>query len=371
MTTDLAREIARFDPDVPLARASSPPASWYVDSAFHDLEADAVFSRHWLFACPADHVAEPGSWAAGRCGALPWVVVRDDDGALRAFHNVCRHRGAEVVRGCGRGELVCRYHAWRYRLDGRLRSAPRAGALQGFDRDALGLRPLAVHRWGPLILIHADPAAAAFAAPELDARLAATGWGSLRWTARRSYDVGCNWKIFNDNYLDGGYHIAHMHPTLDAQIDMSSYRTELFARSSLQSCPPSVDDARARVDVSARIGSGALYGWVHPTLMINRYGPVLDTNTVEALAADRCRVHFDFWFDGDADDEAAEFVAASMEQSHVTQLEDIDVSESVQVGTGSGAYDRGRYAPAWEKAIHHFHRLLAADLRAGGPPVTK
>jgi choline monooxygenase len=145
---------------------------------------------------------------------------------------------------------------------------------------------------------------------------------------------------------------------------MAEYRTELFERSSLQSAPATSGDPRARVDVAARIGEGALYGWVHPTLMINRYGPVLDTNTVEPIDAGRCRVHFDFWFDGDAEAAAAsEFVRSSMEQSHVTQLEDIDISESVQVGTSSASYDRGRYAPAFEAGIHHFHRLLAADLR--------
>jgi len=361
----VADEVLCFDPEVPLAGASSPPSSWYVDPAFHEVEERAVFGRRWLFACPADHVASPGSWAAGRVGALPWVVLRDDEGELRAFHNVCRHRAAEVVQGRGCGELVCRYHAWRYRLDGRLRSAPRAGAMEGFDRDGLGLHPLAVQRWGPLILVCADTMAGPFAAPELDALLAPTGWADLAWVARRSYDVACNWKVFNDNYLDGGYHIAHMHPTLDAQIDMKAYWTELLPGASVQTCPPVEGDPRATVDVTARIGSGAIYAWVHPTLMINRYGPVLDTNTVEPLAADRCRVHFDFWFDGDAGaaDESA-FVAQSMAQSHVTQLEDIDISESVQVGTGSRSFDRGRYAPAYEKAIHHFHRILAADLRS-------
>ena len=350
-----------FDPDVPLAAASSPPASWYVSPAFHDLEQRAVFSKSWLFACPADHVAEPGSWSAGVHGTLPWVVARGDDGELRAFNNVCRHRGAEVVQGTGCGELVCRYHAWRYLLDGSLRSAPRAGAMQGFDRDGLGLRPLGVQRWGPLVLIHRDPDAAAFVPGPLGDRLDAAGWADGTWVARRTYDVRCNWKVFNDNYLDGGYHIAHMHPSLDAQIDMRSYRTELLDGASLQTCPPT-DGSATDIDVATRIGGGAHYAWVHPSLMINRYGPVLDTNTVIPIAPDRCLVHFDFWFQGDAQ-ESADFVAASMEQSHTTQLEDIEISESVQRGMASGAFERGRYAPDHEGAIHHFHRILAGDLR--------
>jgi choline monooxygenase len=226
--------------------------------------------------------------------------------------------------------------------------------MKNFDRDVLSLTPLAVEQWGPLVLLHADADAAPFAPNHRGLTERLDGWADLRWVARRSYEVRCNWKVFNDNYLDGGYHIPHMHPSLDAQIAIGSYRTELFDGASVQTCPPSGA-------AGARIGEGALYAWIHPTLMINRYGPVLDTNTVVPLGPDRCVVHFDFWFAVDADED---FTAQSMAQSEVTQLEDIDISESVQLGTASPGFDRGRYAPNYEKAIHHFHRLLAADLRS-------
>ncbi len=367
-TSWLTDEIARFDPDLPLERASSPPSSWYTDPAFHALEQRAVFGRRWLFVCRSDQVAGPGSWASGCYGGMPWVVARDADGVLRAFHNVCRHRGAEVVKGDGDGDsLVCRYHGWTYRLDGRLRSAPRMGAMEGFDRDLMSLPPMQVTEWGPLVLINADLHARPFLADfaELDGMLAPTGWDGLVFGSRKVWDVGCNWKVFADNYLDGGYHIPHMHPTLDAQLDMSSYRTELHEWFSVQTSRPGADDdPRALVDVGARMGDGPLYAYAYPSLMINRYGPVLDTNLVVPLAADRCRVIFDFWFDPSVADQP-EFIANSLEQSDLTQREDIDVSESVQLGTASVSYDRGRYASAWEKGIHHFHRLLAADLRVG------
>mgnify|MGYP000094004135 CR=1 FL=1 len=366
MSDWLATEIHRFDPTLPVQDASSPPASWYSSRAVHDLEQRAVFGRRWIFACRSDEVAEPNSYASGTYGGIPWVVARDGDGVLRAFHNVCRHRGAEVVKGCDRAtSLTCRYHGWIYRLDGRLKAAPRMGAMTGFDRDAMSLPPMQVVEWGPLVLVNPDLEARPFLEDfgEIDAILAPTGWDRLRFGHRKVWDVRCNWKVFSDNYLDGGYHIAHMHPTLDAQLDMSSYQTELYGWFSVQtSRPGDGNDARVGIDVGKRMGDGPIYAYLYPSLMINRYGPVLDTNLVVPIAPGRCQVIFDFWFDDTVDDA---FIEESLAQTEITQLEDIDVSESVQVGTASLAYDRGRYASSWEKGIHHFHGLLAVDLREG------
>jgi choline monooxygenase len=230
--------------------------------------------------------------------------------------------------------LVCRYHGWTYGLDGRMNSRTELPALR-------------VATWGLLVLVNADPEAPPPEVPPLD-------FEDLHWVARREYEVGCNWKAFCDNYLDGGYHIAHVHQSLDAQLDMGSYRTVLGSQWSIQTA-----DAGSVPD---RIGGGATYVYRYPSLMLNRYGPVLDTNVVIPVSANRCRVLFDFWFDSSVVQDEA-FVAASLDQSHVTQLEDIEISESVQVGTESPAFERGRYAPKFEAAIHHFHRLLADDLR--------
>ena len=142
-----------------------------------------------------------------------------------------------------------------------------------------------------------------------------------------------------------------MHPTLDAQIDMASYRTELFERFSVQTADAGGD--------KQRIGDGAIYAWIYPNFMLNRYGPCLDTNHVVPLGPSRCRVDYEFWFE----DVDPEFVKASTRQADVTQKEDIEICESVQVGLRSATYDVGRYAPRVEHGEHHFHQLLAADLR--------
>ena len=350
---DLAIEVLAFDPGVPVTRAFTPPASWYVGEAFHDLERTAVFRDTWQVACRADQIADNGSYVAGRCAGLPWVVVRGQDGVLRAFANTCRHKATEVCSGSGTAShLTCPYHGWTYRLDGSLRTAPRMGGIEVIERANMALPPLAVAAVGPLVLIHPDPGATEALPEALVRTLGDTGWGSLRWAGQQVYDLACNWKVFCDNYLDGGYHIPHMHPTLADQLDLATYRTELFDDYSVQTCDPA-----PAID---RTEGGALYVWRYPNLMINRYGPCLDTNIVLPVAPDRCRVWFDFWFDPKLD---PEWIEASMASAEVTQREDMDISERVQIGMASGTWRRGPYAPRVEAAIHHFHRLLAADLR--------
>ncbi len=367
---DLLRaEVARFDPDLPIERAHTPPGSWYVDPRFHELDRRAVFGRRWLPACRSDQVAEPGAYVSGCVAGIPWLVVRGQDGALRGFHNSCRHKGREVMTGTGRteGALVCGYHAWTYDLDGRLRTAPRMAGVEAFDRAAMSLVPLGVCAWGPWVFICADPAAPPVGPrlADLEARLGARGWAEYRYTASAEWVVEANWKTVVDNYLDGGYHVPHMHPSLRGQIDMDRYRTELHADYSIQEAPASPEpDAGLAVDARARIGQGAVYAWIYPCFMINAYGPCIDTNAVLPLGPDRCRIVYDFFFR----DASAGFVADSMAQSAVTQGEDKEICESVQIGLRSPSYDRGRYAPRLEMGEHHFHRLLAADYTAGLAP---
>ncbi|MEZ4320946.1 MAG: aromatic ring-hydroxylating dioxygenase subunit alpha [Myxococcota bacterium] len=353
---DVRAEILRFDPSRPLSAASTPPRTWYTEPDIARLERTAVFDHTWQYVARLDQLTEPGSYVAGVHAGIPWVVVRDTDGTLRAFHNACRHKATQVAQGTGRCDtLVCPYHGWEYGLDGGLRRAPRMGRMEGFSREAFSLAPMSVEVWGPLVFVNGDRTAPPLApqlAP-LTEGLDHTGWRSLAFHSQRVYDFACNWKVFADNYLDGGYHVAHMHPTLDAQLDMSTYRTELYERFSVQTSGGDPDHA-------ARIGESTIYAFVYPNLMLNRYGPCLDTNLVLPLGPDRCRVLFDFWFAPGTD---AAFIEQSMQTSEVTQREDMWVSELVQTGLGSPSYDQGRYAEV-EKATHHFHRLLAEDLRA-------
>lgn len=360
MTEAAAAAWRAFDPAPPVAEARTPPPSWYLDPGFLELERRSVFHRHWIPVTRAALVAAPGAVQAGVHLGRPWLVVRDEDGRLRAFHNVCRHHASPVA--CGGEEvreLVCPYHGWTYALDGRLKRAPRLGRVEGFEPAAHGLRPLAVEERGPLVFL-------GFGAglPSLDEALgpdAAGLWapgaeGPLRHAATRVWDLRCNWKVFIDNYLDGGYHVAGLHPDLAAGLDLEGYRTTVGASSVLQEC-------RARGD--ERLGAAARYLWVHPSWCANRYGPVLDLNLVEPLAVDRTRVVFEFFFEEgvlEDPDRGEAFVARAVAASEQVQEEDVAICEAVQTGLGSPAAAPGPYAPALEAGMHRFHCLVHADI---------
>jgi choline monooxygenase len=372
MISDSIRtEIARFDPTLPIESAWTPPASWYTRPEFLDLERERLFRRTWQAVGRVDQVPNPGDYFTGCLVDDPYVVLRDQDGTLRAFHNVCRHHAAEVCSGVGNlTELVCPYHGWTYRLDGGLTRAPRLGKSAVFDRKLFSLKPAAVQAWGPLIFIQLGdtPEPLESQLSPLAPRLAASRTEELAFVARRSYELRCNWKVYVDNYLDGGYHVSVLHKALAGQLDLDTYVTRLFERVSIQSCrSPEEAPADAGGDFAERIGDEALYAFVYPNLMLNRYGPILDTNLVVPLGHDRTRVIFDFYFRDTDGPAAKEFIERSIDASHRVQEEDVSICESVQKGLGSPAYDRGIYAHSVEMAAYHFHRLLAADLGAGDP----
>ena len=363
---DVDAEVARFQGELPIAQAHTPPSSWYTEPAIFERERDAVLEATWQYACPLSRVQEPGQFARVDFLGQSYLIVRDSEGILRGHHNVCRHHAALLLEGQGCVErLVCPYHGWTYELNGRLAKAPRMGAMQDFDRERFGLEPVAVEAWGPFVFFHAGQPARALREElaQLEPRLEALGTSQLKHVSQRRYPMECNWKVFVDNYLDGGYHIAHLHHGLASQLSLEKYRTEVFERFSIQSCPSDEQASFHGRDFRERIGGGALYAWVYPNFMLNRYGPILDINWVLPIDHQRCEVVFDYWFT-DTEGEAAEkFIAQSLAASDNVQQEDVWISESVQRGVSSRAYDYGRYAPELEVGMFQFHRLLAEDLR--------
>jgi choline monooxygenase len=183
----------------------------------------------------------------------------------------------------------------------------------------------------------------------------------LHWIERRRYLLECNWKVFVDNYLDGGYHVPHLHKGLDSVLDYAAYTIENGARYCLQSSPL-VSAGAEEATGAVRTGDRAWYFWIYPNLMINCYGDAMDTNLVVPLGVDRTEVLFDFYF---ADVSAArrEHNRASIEIADRIQEEDLAICASVQRGLRSRAYTSGRLSVRREAGEHLFHRLLSEDLR--------
>ena len=358
MPTTLDDLLARFDPQRPLPLAHTIPASWYFDMNLYQAERELIFANAWLAVGRADQVAKPGAFFTCDVAGEPLVALRDQDGTLRAFHNVCRHRAARVLcedeGTCTK--LRCRYHGWTYDLQGRLRGTPEFDGVEEFRKEDNGLPPVKAAEWGPIVWLHQGSPNSSI--EEWTAPLAKRGFearmADLRFVARKEYRLACNWKVFVDNYLDGGYHINTVHPGLASVLDYSKYRTEIDDHASVQISPLSTGPEDI---ASVRKGDNAYYAWVFPNLMLNLYDGVMDTNLVLPDGPDACRVIFDFYF---ADATNAE---QSMAVAHQVQLEDMGICEEVQRGLKSRSFDTGRFSVRREGPGYHFHQLLARRLR--------
>ncbi len=344
-----------FQPD--LSRASTIPARWYTDSAFLEAERMLVFGRTWQAVGRAAAVSEPGGYFSCEITGEPVVVVRGADGRLRAFSNVCRHRGAVMAEGAGRVSVIrCPYHAWTYSLDGRLFGTPEFEGVQNWDPSAVCLPEYAVETWGPFVFVNlersAEPLREVLGA--IPSEIAAIGcpFDQMRFSCRRDYIVECNWKVYIDNYLEG-YHLPAAHPGLMRELDYAQYRVETFRYYSSHIAPIKArsEGERRRYDF-ADTSQRALYYWIFPNFMLNIYPDNLSSNIILPLGPDRTLTIFE-WFSY-----SGEVGQATIDFSDEIQQEDIRLCESVQRGLRSRNYSLGRFSVKRENGVHHFHGLL-------------
>jgi choline monooxygenase len=369
MPDSIAEIIARYHADAPLAQASTIPAAWYVDPRVWDLERRTVFRRTWQVVGRVDTLITPGNYITCELpGGEPIVVARGPDHALRGFYNVCRHHAAAVAtesHGSAQ-QFKCPYHGWTYALDGTLKGTPDFAGVGDFDRASHGLVPVdcaEAEKWVWVRLEPGGPPLSGFLGSDLSSHLAARGFESLHWMERRHYTLDCNWKVFVDNYLDGGYHVPHVHRGLDSVLSSREYTIETGERFCLQWSPIVSEGAEARTG-AVRQGEHAFYYWIYPNFMINCYGRAMDTNLVIPRGVDKTEVVFDFYFT-DVSARARTESLASIAVSHEIQDEDVAICLSVQRGLASRAYDAGRLSVRREAGEHLFHRLLHADLMTG------
>lgn len=348
------------DPITALESATALPARFYVGDAMLAMEKRAVFARSWQLVAHRGQLAEPGDHVVEQVGDVPVIVVRGQDGVLRAFPNVCRHRAGPLALCNGKGAraLHCKYHGWTYTLEGQLRSAPEMQGAADFDVSGIRLPPLRVVEWQGLVFValreYVPPFEEVYAG--IGERIAPIDLSSMRFLRRDSYDIACNWKVYIDNFLEG-YHLPHVHPGLSKVLDYRIYDTELSPWHSLQHSP-----LRNSGDI---YGEGqAFYYFVYPNVMLNIMPGRLQTNRILPLGPDRCRVEFDYYY---AQDEQAQArIANDQAFSDEVQAEDITICEAVQKGLVSGTYEAGRLCPKRESALWLFHNQLRAAYAAAG-----
>jgi phenylpropionate dioxygenase-like ring-hydroxylating dioxygenase large terminal subunit len=329
------------------------PYRWYTDGEVLARERERLFAHSWQYAGHTGQLAEPGSYFALTVGYVPLVVVRDRDGVLRAFVNVCRHRGAEVVSGAGRcTTLQCHYHAWTYGLDGGLRAAPRSAADPDFDREEVGLRPAQVDTWGPFVFVNADAEAPPLGETLGDLPLLVRDGGldvdALEFHQRVDYSLEANWKVAVENYLEC-YHCPVAHPSFSEVVDVHPDRYLL------QSGP-----TYASHFVRGRDGEGQFH-MIWPNIKVNVMPgpPNLSIGPLLPVEPGRTDGWLDYFFQADAE---PEWIADYLTLDYQVGAEDRDLVESVQRGMRSGAFEHGRLLLPSEELIGSFQQWVATGL---------
>src|SRR5438552_17812645 len=230
--------------------AQTLASRFYTDPAILEIEKTRVFQRTWqlvgTLSQPCGEVngvkrtiADSESYFTADVASEPIIVVRDKQGELRAFSNVCRHRAGPIALGSGcKNVLRCQYHGWTYTLDGRLIGTPDVEGVEFFDRSTMGMVPLRLDTWGDLIFVNFDNNAEPLATVlgEIPNQARGCDFENLKLAERRDYVINCNWKVYVDNYLEG-YHIPIAHPGLMKEIDYAQYRTDTYRYYSQQFAP--------------------------------------------------------------------------------------------------------------------------------------
>ena len=341
------------------------PYAWYSDPDVLQREHERIFSPSWQYVGHTGLVPEPGSFFAGRAGRMPVLVTRARDGELRAFRNVCRHRGFPVAEGQGRRETIqCPYHAWTYGLDGCLRSAPRSEEEPGFPKDELGLVPAAVGAWGPFLFVNtsADPEPLADALGSMPAQVAELGLDvdALVPTTRWEAEVDANWKIVCENFLEC-YHCQIAHPALAEVLDTSADAYALSTEGRLSSQHgPVKEQTRSTMRVDGELPRGQFH-FLWPNLTVNIFPgrPNISLGPVVPLTTGRTYRFLDYFFGPDVEQDWIDELMAFDDQ---VGAEDRALVEGVQRGVAAGALEHGFLLGRTEQLIGHFQQLTRAAL---------
>jgi len=322
------------------------PARLYGDTDAYARERAAVFGHAWLFLGHEAEAANPGDWIAADIAGHRLFAVRGKDGGLRAFHNVCRHRAGPLVqgeRGTCAGELTCAYHGWRYTLDGRLRSAVGFGPAEGFDPREFGLFGLKLEIWRGLLFVSMAEVTVpfdAFIAP-LERLVAERGLSIPSPALRRSHRIGCDWKVYAENYLES-YHISAVHPALTQELG-TDYRVTVQGDLVIQESVQSGDGPQA-----------GLWGWLWPNLAVNIYrdGAMIERMVPEGPG----RTRLDYLF---LRDDGPDALKDALEASDRLTAEDAAICEAVQANLTAGAYHTGVLSPTQEAGVAWFQARLS------------
>ncbi len=354
----------------PIDQPSGLPNAAYWSANWLDLENKRIFQRSWVFVMADAELEGPGAIKPAEVAGTPIVLVRDDDGQVRAFHNVCRHRGTQLVgEACVAKTITCPYHAWAYRLDGTLKSRPhfhgpnRLERFENGEAEDLALHPVRCEAWNGCHFVDLSgqaPDLTTWLDPMLK-RTSAYDFSQIRWIGKKGYTIKSNWKLVLENYMEG-YHVFAAHPRLIAHAPMDvrwsgEWKENVFYNDYVA---PGISEGRGDglphyPHLSTEDSRRGLWFVCMPNFAVEVYADQFVVLATYPLAPDETYEELHFFVVGDAAAEAEKYAAGREElitMWHDLNLEDVGLLERLQRGRRSMAFDGSIMSPAWEGPAH-------------------
>ena len=360
----------------PLEQSTGLPNAAYIDPLFLKLENERVFRRSWILAGFQHEIPHPGDVVPITVANLPLILVRDEQGDIRAFHNVCRHRGTRLVdKPCRQAKLLrCPYHHWTYNLDGHIRNRPHFYGPDQHDTPTehetrIRLSEVRCGVWHDIVCVNLDGRATTFEEyirPAVD-RLAHYDFSALRYAGSLDFELKCNWKLIHENFVEP-YHVFAVHPGLLKFGPMSQRRASEFENTCLwndyefpapeqgrgMGLPhyPGLDERHQRL---------AMWFHLFPTLSFEIFPDQFAVIQLTPVTPERTHERIHIYLVGDA------ATAPEYEQARTVvfdtwrnlNAEDVEVVELLQAGRHSPGFDGGVLSPYWDGATRQFARLIA------------
>ena len=362
-------DLGRFDENP--EKSWTIPKTYYTDPAIYEREKEAIFFKSWNYVCHAGQVTDVGAYHTIQIADQNVVVMRGQDGVLRAFYNVCSHRAHELLSGCGHTKMItCPYHAWTYHTDGRLRSAVGQKRVEGFQADEFALKPVKLEEYAGFVFVNLDLEAASLASEAGSLAEDIKGYApdvpSLKFAHRLTYEIKANWKNVVDNFLEC-YHCSIAHPAFVDLVDIKNYHTRTYGMYSSHISPPGRSDNTA-YQISDGPSQNFAAWWLWPNVTFNVFPGSANITVlhIQPTGPETTLEHFDFYFADAAPSEAEQQAIDYIDK--VLQPEDIGLVESVQRGLHSRGYNQGRLMVDRDRSynsehgLHHFHRLVLQRL---------